>query len=80
MYIFFEALRGPILLSYEDIFGTLTKQTNIIHTFLKIEEKRNHLNKFHILPGGKKWQDPCTFEVSLDCASDVVLNCNNLYL
>ena len=28
--------------TYEDIFGTLTEQTNIIHTFLKIEEKRNH--------------------------------------
>ena len=59
-------------LSYEDIFGTLHEQVNIIKVFSQIELTRNHIKKNHLLPGGGNCQDPCTFGYTSNSAADTM--------
>ena len=46
--------------TYESFFGTLSEQVNVMTVFSKIEDKQNHIKKHHLLPGGRKCQDPFT--------------------
>ena len=56
--------------TYEDIYGTLIEQTKSTIIFMKIEKKRNHYKKFHLLPWGRVCQDPCTFGFIPNGAAD----------
>ena len=62
-------------ISYEDIFGTLNEQINIIKVFIEIEHTRNHIKKKHLLPGGGNCQDTCTFGFISNGAADTMYIC-----
>ena len=57
---------------YESIYGTLEEQTKATLIFMKIEKKRNHHKKYHLLPGGRACQDPCTFGTIPNCAANII--------
>ena len=59
-------------ISYEDIYGNLEIQVNIIKLFFQIEETRYHIKKKHLLPGGGNCQDPCTFGYISNGAADII--------
>ena len=48
--------------SYQDIFGSLNEQLNIISILMNIENTRNHM-KIHLSPGGVCSQDLCKFSL-----------------
>ena len=54
---------------YEDIFGSLDEQQEVLSTLMRIEETRVHM-KQHISPGGVCSQDLCKFGIVLDYAAD----------
>ena len=56
---------------YENIFGSLHDQKETVKVFLKIEQTRQHVKKYHFSPGRDICQDPCTFGPFLDGAADV---------
>ena len=56
---------------YENIFGSLPDQKETIKVFLRIEQTRQHVKKYHFSPGRDICQDPCTFGPFLDGAADV---------
>ena len=60
---------------YEDIYGTINEQIKSTIIFLKIEKKRNHHKKYHLLPGGRVCQDPCTFGFTPNGAADTMYIC-----
>ena len=57
---------------YEDIYGTIIEQVKSTIIFMKIEKKRNHYKKYHLLPGGRVCQDPCTFGFIPNGAADTI--------
>ena len=70
-----DNIRGSYATEYKDIFGSLSERTRVMNVFFKIEQKRNHMKTYHILPGGKKCQDPCTFGVTSAGAADAMYIC-----
>ena len=67
-----KQLNYSAVLQYEDIFGTLHEQVNVIKVFSQIELTRNHIKKNHLLPGGGNCQDPCTFGHISNGAADII--------
>ena len=65
-----DNIEGSYTTEYKDIFGSLAEQSRVMNVFFKIEQKRIHMKTYHLLPGGKKCQDPCTFGVILNGAAD----------
>ena len=70
-----DNIEGSYKTEYKDIFGSLAEQSRVINVFFKIEQKQNHMKTYHILPGGKKCQDPCTFGVTSVGAADAMYIC-----
>ena len=58
--------------SYQNIFGTLQDQKQTIKVFIQIKKTRNHVKKYHSLPGRETCQDPCTFGPIPNGAADVI--------
>ena len=65
-----DNIEGSYTTEYKDIFSSLAEQSRVMNVFLKIEQKRIHTKTYHLLPGEKKCQDPCTFGVILSGAAD----------
>ena len=65
-----KLIKNRSILLYEDIFGSLEEQTQVIRAFIHIEKTRKHIIKNHLLPGGGNCQDPCTYDFSSNGATD----------
>ena len=70
-----KGIDGADTAVYESIFGTLSEQVEVMTIFSKIENRRNHMKKYHFLPGGRKCQDPCTFGFTSVGAADTLYIC-----
>ena len=70
-----KGIDGADTAVYESIFGTLSEQVEVMTIFSKIENRRNHMKKYHFLPGGRKCQDPCTFGFISVGAADTLYIC-----
>ena len=70
-----NGIDGAYTAIYESIFGGLSEQVNVMSVFSKIEDKRNHIKKHHLLPGGRTCQDPCTFGFISVGAADTMYIC-----
>ena len=68
-------IEGSNSTKYKDIFGTIAEQSDVMGVFSKIEERRNHIKKYHLLPGGRTCQDPCTFGFISVGAADTLYIC-----
>ena len=65
-----KSKKNRINCTYFHIFGSLAERSRVMNVFFKIEQKLFHMKTYHLLPGGKKCQDPCTFGVILNGAAD----------
>ena len=65
-----DNIEGSYTTEYKDIFGSLAEQSRVMNVFFKIEQKRIHMKTYHLLPGGKKCQDPCTLDIIFNGAAD----------
>ena len=68
-------VKNAYSVQYKNIFGSLNDQKETVKVFLSIERTRQHVKKYHLLPGGAVCQDPCTFGFSLDGAADTMYIC-----
>ena len=65
-----KKINGSDQVQYEQIFGSLHEQIEVIKIFSKIDQLRSHIIKKHLRPGGSICQDLCTFEHIINGAAD----------